>query len=445
MNRRTASHARKIALQQLIRLEEDDAYVSRLSDDDADAREMRQAKEYVAGITRWKRWLDFLLSEFYDGDYADMELSLRQVLRIGAYDLLFLSTPPHAAVNEAVELAKREVRPGAAGLTNAVIRALLKKKDELPTQETEHLAEDLAIMHSHPTWMVRRWLERWGFEETQQLLQWNNERPIYSLRINALRRRQPSWQEKLRAAEAEWEEGRYLQDFIRVAQLQPIIRAGVLDGGALAVQDEAAGLVVRVLDPKPGETIVDTCAAPGGKALYAAALMQNRGFIFAYDMHRGRLRLVEKAAQQQGVRIIETEKIDARLLKTTDAKPMADRVLVDAPCSGLGVLSKRADLRWQRDHDDLSDLIKLQDELLDAAATMVKPGGVLVYSTCTIEPEENEERVEAFLQRTRGFAREPVGDRVQKELQSEEGDLYILPHRHKVDGAYAARLRRGSR
>ncbi|NBB85511.1 MAG: 16S rRNA (cytosine(967)-C(5))-methyltransferase RsmB [Bacteroidetes bacterium] len=442
---RSAVSARRIAHRHLLRVEADDAYVGRLADDDADAREVRQAKDYVAGITRWKRWLDFLLATYYDGDYGDMEPELQQVLRIGAYDLLFLSTPMHATVNEAVELAKREVRPGAGGLTNAVLRAMVRDKDNLPAPETGDFAEDLAILHSHPTWMVRRWLERYGEEETQELLLWNNQRPTYSLRINALRRRQPSWEEKLEQAEATYEPGRYLDDFIRVEQLQPIIRAGVLDGGALAVQDEAAGLVVRVLDPQPGETVVDLCAAPGGKTLYCAARMNNRGFIYAYDSHRGRLQLVDKNARAQGARIIQTEKMDARLLSSTDAKPVADRVLVDAPCTGLGVLSKRADLRWQRSSDDLQDLTTLQDELLDAAATMVRPGGVLVYSTCTIEPEENEERITAFLKRHRGWAREPVGNRVPDELKTEAGDFASLPHRHQIDGAYAARLRRGSR
>jgi len=441
----TAASARRIALRHLLRLETDDAYVSRLDDDTADAREMRQAKEYVAGITRWKRWLDFLLTTYYDGDYSDMEVELQQVLRIGAYDLLFLSTPVHATVNEAVELAKQEVRPGAGGLTNAVLRVMVREKDNLPAPDTGDFADDLAILHSHPTWMVRRWLDRLGPDETQELLTYNNKRPTHSLRINALRRRQPSWKEKLEEAEATYEPGLYLDDFIRVEQLQPIIRASVLDGGALAVQDEAAGLVVRVLDPKPGETIADLCAAPGGKTLYAAALMNNRGFIYAYDNHRGRLRLVEKNAQAQGARIILTEKMDARLLSSTDAKPVADRVLVDAPCTGLGVLSKRADLRWQRSPEDIGDLTKLQDELLDAAATVVRPGGVLVYSTCTIEPEENEERVAAFLERHRGWAREPVGDRVPDELKNEAGDFASFPHRHQIDGAYAARLRRGSR
>ncbi len=436
--------ARALAVERLLRIEEEGAYVG-LEDagEAADAREARQATEYVAGVTRHRRWLDFVLSQFYRGDFSGMEPRLKQILRVGLYDFLFLHTPPHAALNEAVELAKRQVRPGAGRLTNGILRSIQRQKDDLPKPDTGDVAEDLALRHSHPTWMVRRWLDRFGAEETVALLEWNNRRPVYGLRLNPQRTTPDAFRKTLAEAGAEWEPPLYLGDFVRTQSVQPVLRAGLLQNGTCAVQDEAAGLVVRLLDSQPGEMIIDGCAAPGGKACYAAAQMGGQGRVLAFDVHRARLRLVHHAARQQGFsETIQTEAADLRSVARRPEPPQADRVLLDAPCSGLGVLAKRADLRWQRTRDDLDDLATLQDELLRAAARLVRPGGLLVYATCTTEPEENEARVAAFLEQHDGFALESASGFVPDALVTPEGFYATLPHRHGVDGAFGARLRR---
>ena len=239
-----------------------------------------------------------------------------------------------------------------------------------------------------------------------------------------------------------WEPSAYLDDFVRVRRLQAVLRAGWVDAGLCAVQDESGGLVVRLLDPQPGETLVDACAAPGGKALYAAARMQDQGRLIAIDIHPGRLRLAETAAVAQGITILQPHALDLRNFAGHDDLPQADRVLLDAPCSGLGVLAKRADLRWHRTAEEIEALTTLQDQLLDAAARLVRPGGLLVYSTCTIEPEENQQRVEAFLLRHPGFRLEPAKGLVPEAVVTPEGYLATLPHRHHIDGAFGARLRR---
>lgn len=435
--------ARYRAIQQLNRIEEHGAYIG-LEDAEGqeDARAHRQTKEYVAGITRWRRRLDFILAHFYRGDYAEMELPLRQILRLGLYDLLYLNTPAHAALNEAVELAKQVVRPGAGRLTNGILRAVQRSQQNLPEPDTGDAAEDLAIAHSHPTWLVRRWLERFGPEETTELLRWNNQRPVYGLRLREGGAPRDAIAALLDEHGAAWEASRYLDDFLRTSTLQPVLRAGLFERGKVAVQDEAAGLVVRVLDPQPGETIVDGCSAPGGKALYSADRMRGRGHLYAYDIHRGRLRLVERAAKTHRTGIIHTERADLRVLARTDARPTADRVLLDVPCSGLGVLAKRADMRWHRTPENLEELLPLQDELLEAGAELVRPGGLLVYSTCTIEPEENEERVKAFLERRPDFEMERADGLIPEAVVNTEGTLSTLPHRHQIDGAFAVRLRR---
>lgn len=406
-----------------------------------DPREERQALEYVAGVTRWRRWLDFLIASAYRGDYEKMEPALRQVLRIGLYDLLFLATPPHAALNEAVELAKKRVRPGAGGLVNGILRNLLRRKDDLPQPHTGSMAEDLAIRYSHPTWMVERWLARYGQEGTVDLLEWNNSRPVYGVRINTLKNAVSDFKRLLDEHDISFTPSPYLDYFVRVPKLQGLIRAGLLAEGRCAVQDESAGLVVALLDPQPGEILIDACAAPGGKSTHAAQRMQNTGRIIAFDVHEGRLRLVEQSARNQGTPIVETRAGDFREAPG-QSDLHADRVLLDAPCSGLGVLAKRADLRWNRSPEEVRDLTRLQDELLDAAAQTVRPGGLLVYSTCTIEPEENEDRVEAFLIRHPEFAAESAEGFVPAEMVTQEGYYRTVPARDRTDGAFGVRLRK---
>lgn len=439
--------ARERAVRRLIRIEEEGAYVSRVSGDrdsftPEDAREERQAAEYVAGVTRLKRWLDFLIDHVYHGEVSSLETALLQILRVGVYDLVVLNTPPHAAVNEAANLARELVRPDAARLANAILRGIQRLGDELPQPSSGRAVRDLAVAYSQPNWIVRRWREQFGEEEAVELLKAANERPTYGVRVNPARISMEDFQSVLDENGVVWEQSRFLDDFLRVEQLQAIIREGFLDEGFCAFQDEAAGLVVRVLDPQPGETIIDGMAAPGGKAIYAASRMNNSGKVLAFDIHEKKTSLIRDAAEDHGASIVQAEAADLVEVSKRKPPPQADRVLLDAPCSGLGVLAKRADLRWQRREDSLDALRTLQDDLLDAGAALVKPGGLLVYSTCSIDFSENQERVQAFLKRHTTFELEPVGPLVPEEMQSKEGFYVALPHKHGTDGAFAARLRR---
>ncbi len=434
--------ARAVALDALDRIENEGAFVG-LADRAAplDARDARLATEYEAGVTRQRRYLDFLLSRFYRGDLAAMEPRLRQVLRLGVYDLLFLRTPPHAAVNEAVALARQRVRQGAGGLVNAVLRALLRQIDALPEPNTGDAGRDLAIAYSHPTWLVRRWLVRFGVDDTRALLAYDNDRPVYGVRVNTRRMPVAAFREMLDEADLEYAPSPYLDDFVRMPRVQGIIENGWLADGRCAIQDEAAGLVVRVLDPRKGETLFDVCAAPGGKTLYAATRMDDQGEIIASDLHVARLGLVAQGAAAHGLSIVETvaEGVERRA-ETSAGK--ADAVLLDAPCSGTGVLAKRADLRWHRTPEELAELAALQTRLLASSARLVRPGGRLVYSTCSIEPEENEAQVEAFLSAHPDFTVESAAPFVDARFVTPEGYYAALPHRDAIDGAFAARLRR---
>lgn len=422
-----------------------------------DARQLRQVTDLVAGAVRWQRYLDYLISQYFHGEQRDlerMEPLLLQIIRLGLYEIVKCDHPSYAVINEMVEIAKAALRPGAGNLVNAMLRRAAKDKEgeSLPEPIVEgnerSRARALATIHSHPVWLVRRWLTRFGEEEAVRFLQWNNQRPFFSLRANSGKSvSRDLLLEKLSDLKLiDIEPSPYLEDFVRIRTgMQDVLYSGLLRDGSCNVQDESAGLVVALLDPQPGETLIDCCAAPGGKTLFAAARMKGIGKILAVDSNKGRALLVRQAAERQGMeKLVETISADIRHV-AEKGEIQADRVLLDTPCSGLGVLSKRADLRWRRTLEDMEDLMQLQDDLLDAASRLVKPGGLLVYSTCSIEKDENGDRVTAFCKRNPEFEIETASGFVPENMLTSEGYFASLPHRDNIDGAFACRLRRRER
>ena len=409
-----------------------------------DPRERRQLTDLVSGVTRLRRRLDFVLEQFVDRPLDALDRPLKQILRLALFEMSERSRPPHAVVNEYVNLAGRTTRKQARGFANAVLRKIAHQLGDLPQPQMPDEVERLGIQFSHPTWMVRRWISRFDETETKTLLEWNNRPPLFAARINTLKIDRETLLTSLGESRVRHSLSPLLDDFIRLESIQPLVQARALRNGHVHIQDESAGLVVRVLDPQPGETVLDACAAPGGKLLYACTRMSNRGRLVAIDSHAGRLKLAAKAARDSGCSIADFVHADATALPDEVSDLQADRVLVDAPCTGLGVLAKRADLRWRRSPEDVGELTDLQDRILDSVAGLVRPGGVLVYSTCTIEPEENEDRVSAFLSRHDDFSVEPATPFVPASMVTAEGYFASLPQRDQIDGAFAARLRRSS-
>jgi 16S rRNA (cytosine967-C5)-methyltransferase len=430
---------RLTAARLLVKVEDEGAFAQILSSaDNVDLSP--KVREYVSGVTRWKRWLDFLVEGNYSGTFEEIEPLLKQVLRIGAYDLHLLRAPPHVAVSAAVAVASNAVGDGAGQLANAVLRRVAEQRESPPQPATGDMVEDLAIRWSHPSWLARRWVSRFGAEGATSLMQANNDRPWYGLRSNPFAPDARPIGEVLTELEVTWRPT-LLDDFVEADRLANIVRAGLLESGSISVQDVAAAMAVRLLDPQSGETIIDACAAPGGKSTYAAGLMDNRGRIVAIDRNNVRLRLVRRSAGRQRIRTIET--IPGEFDSMVDEiLPRPDRILVDAPCTGLGVLARRPDLRWRKSEDDIEGLNKLQDRLLDRAATLLNTGGVLVYSTCTITPEENEETATRFLHRHPYFERESASTWLPEAVVADTGAMETLPHVHGMDGAFAVRFRR---
>ncbi|XP_021842676.1 uncharacterized protein [Spinacia oleracea] len=395
---------------------------------DLEERDLRMVTNIVGGAIRWRKYLDYL------------------ILSLCHDEISFRNMEPLLLQN--VNLAKFALRPGAGNMVNGILRKLvsLKDNDSLPVPKLDGndraQARALATTHSHPVWMVRRWTKYLGQEAAIKLMIWNNTDPSFSLRANIAKGlTREDLITKLNILKVLHEPSSYLDDFVCIRRgMQIVIQNGFLKEGLCSVQDESAGLAVSVLDPQPDDCIIDCCAAPGGKTLFMASRLKGQGMISAIDINKGRLRILEETAKLQCVDSV-ISCIHADLRSFADSNNLKfDKVLLDAPCSGLGVLSKRPDLRWNRKLEDLEELKSLQDELLDAACKLVKADGVLVYSTCSIDPEENEERVSAFLIRHPEFQIEPVDRYVPSEFSTEQGFYRSCPVKHSMDGAFAARL-----
>lgn len=429
----TVSTARQLAYRALTRIDQTEAYVDQV-DIGGTPRQRRQARDVVAGVTRQQRWLWFLITQLYNGTPNDLEPAVVRILKMGLYELLFQATPARAAVHQYVELAKDVVGKRVAGLVNGILRTADRQRDDLPQPDTGDPERDLAICTSMPTWLVRRWAEARGRAETEALLHRLNERPTYALHLLDVA---PADLDDLGVS---WTASPYVDGMVRVEALQPIVQAGWLDEGRVMVQGEGAALVVDLLDPQPGDTVLDLCAAPGTKTRSIAHRMNGQGRVWANDHSAHRLQALQETPGAPG--IIETHTADARTLTPDEAPDAPTHVLLDVPCTGTGVLGRRADLRWRRTPNDVQELVALQDELLEATARLVPPEGTLVYSTCSLLPQENEERVQAFLDRHSDFELAPP-THLPPEVQH-NGFLQTDPVAHGTDGAFGARLRRKS-
>jgi 16S rRNA (cytosine967-C5)-methyltransferase len=437
--------ARGLAIKILNRIERTDAYLDKLLDTELRSTELSDPDkgllaEIVHGVTRWQGRLDWVLNGFTHGNFSKSDVNIKNAMRVGLYQVMFLTHVPHyAAVNEAVEFVKRIRGEKTGSMVNAVLRNIIRTIDAIhyPNQETDPL-QYLAVYHSHPLWMVRRWSERFQGEELVKLLQANNEIPGLTLRVNKLKITPPEFLAMLDSAQLSYQGSALIDYFVKVKGLGAIAKAGMFQQGLFSIQDESAAFPVLLLDPQPDETILDLCAAPGGKTTFIAEVMGNAGTVVAVDRYESKLELIRKGCGRLGISIVNFVAADARAFEA----PAADRVLVDAPCSGLGTIRKKPDIKWKRQADDIVKLAGLQSEILDNAAKLVKPGGVLVYSTCTTEPEENQAQTDSFLKRHPGFTLEDAGSFVPRAVVDAAGAVETFPHRHHVDGSYAARFRK---
>jgi len=440
------SGVRGTAVKVLCRVGRTDSYLDKLLDNELRCGELNDLDkglltEIVHGVLRWQNKLDWILNGFSHGNFSKTEINVKNALRVALYQILFLDRIPHAAaVNESVEFVKRIRGEKPAGLVNAVLRNIIRNLQGIRyPEEAEDPVQYLAVVSSHPYWMVKRWYHRFGKEATCQFLKANNERPSLSLRINRLKVDPGQFLSRLEEQGSRYTGSTHIGYFVKVQSLTRIAQMELFKSGCFTIQDESAALPCLLLDPKPGERIIDLCAAPGGKATHLAELMQNQGDVLAVDKYETKLGLMKGACERLGLNIIRLLVSDAA---TLTHEPV-DRVLLDAPCSGLGVIMKKPDIKWKKDITDILKLAAHQKELLANAAGMVKPGGILVYSTCTTEPEENQEVIAYFLKQHPEFSVDNAREFVSSDLVTPEGYIETFPYKHAMDGSFAVRLRRG--
>jgi 16S rRNA (cytosine967-C5)-methyltransferase len=395
-----------------------------------DEADRRLAHEMAAGVLRRQSTLDARLAPLVTREWTQVPARLQDLLRLGAYQLVALDrVPPHAAVDTSVSLAREEGGPRAGGFVNAVLRRLSPGPEPAPASvETD--AGSLAERHSHPVWLVQRWLERFGPDDTRRLLEWNDRRP--RLVLQPAREGLAGLERRWRAAGIAIEPAPFGAG-IMTDRRRPEDLPGFAEG-AFIVQDPAQALLVWYADLPPGATLYDAAAAPGGKTI---GLGRAAALVVAGDVNRLRVARLEHNLRRAGSGREHPVVADAH---RPPVRPVG-AVLLDAPCLGTGTFARHPDARSRVTPEGLERLVRLQADLLERVSEAVGPGGLLIYSTCSLEPEENQRQVAHFLSRHPAFRREP-SETFPPALMSEEGDLTILPQRHEMDGAFAARLRR---
>jgi 16S rRNA (cytosine967-C5)-methyltransferase len=422
-----------------------------------DERDRSLAAEIVTGTLRWQRSLDYLIAHFAGRALRKLDPEVVIILRLSLYQILHLDRVPAAAiVDDAVDLTRGARKISAAGFVNAVLRATVRQRGSLPLPPRPADPDDraasleyLGITHSHPEWLIARWLDRVGLAAAERWVQFNNETPALTLRVNRLLTTRDRLQAELRADDVETAPTRYTPDGLRVTAGNPLAGRGPAppDGGPagdrFVVQDEASQLVAFAVDARRDERVLDLCASPGGKATAMAADMANSGTLVACDVRPPRMDLLRRTVQASGARHVRLVRVAPKGPLPFDA--VFDRVLVDAPCSGLGTIRRDPDIRWRRSESDLPALAGGQLTLLERAALVVAPGGRLVYATCSSEPEENDQVVDAFLATHQEFQLIDLRTETNPVLRpvlDDRGMLRTLPFVHGLEAFFAAALTR---
>ena len=413
-----------------------------------DERDRALATEIVIGTLRWQRALDTVIEHAAGRAIGSVDADVLLILRLSLYQLLHLDRVPAAAVvDDAVNLTRAARQTRAAGFVNAVLRTLSRQRTHLglpprPAAPVSHegALEYLGITQSHPDWLVARWLDRYGFDAAAAWVEFNNATPVLTIRANRLRTTRDALRQRLLDAGVDTAPTPYAPDGLLVhGGRLPDVRGDFR--GLFTIQDEASQLVTRVVGAQPGETVLDLCASPGGKATAIAATMGGTGLVVACDARPRRMRLLAAAVRDSGAPNIRLVQVGSH-----DDVPFAaafDRILVDAPCSGLGTVRRDPDIRWRRAEAQLAEFAAAQRTLLHRASTGLKPGGRLVYATCSSEPEENEQVVDAFLADHPGFTLEDVraiDADVLAPVADARGLLRTLPFAHGLEAFFAAAL-----
>lgn len=412
---------------------------------EVDIKDQNLIREIVYGVIENLLYLDHIISKLSKIRITKIQPAIMEILRMGVYQMAFMDKiPDRAAINEAVNLSKRHGHKGVSGFVNGVLRNFSRNKEELMKVDERDKLDYLSIKYSHPKWMVKRWVEEYGYEFTENICKTNNLKPKLNIRANRLK----TSREKLIRTLSNYgfitSETKYAKDGIIVHNPTRITEIEEFKLGHFIIQDESSMLVAQIANPKENSLVLDLCSAPGGKSTYMAELMGNKGRIISRDIYEHKLNLVKENSIRLGIDIIETEIFDA--LKFDESLVgKVDYCILDAPCSGLGIIRRRPDIKWNRREEDIKELRKIQKNILDNAKQYVKPGGIIIYSTCTIGKEENLDIINGFLNGNSEFSLsgfDNLLDSTEKIETGNNGYIQLFPHIHGTDGFFIARIQK---
>lgn len=441
---------RELVLKILNRIQNEGAYsnlaVKRALEDGNQRRDAGFVRELVYGVLENQRLIDEVIRESSKIRIKKIHPIIHIILRSAIYQLLFMDTVPEsAAVNEAVNLAKKYGHRGTVGFVNGVLRGVSSKKSYFLGDGFMAEENEIGIRYSHPDYMVDLWRNQYGLEFTMELLKANNSVPPFTIRTNTLKIDTRELISLLSIEGYETELGKYAKDCIIIKNPRAMTRLRAYEEGLFTIQDEASMLVTEVLDPKTDSLILDVCSAPGGKSTHIAQWINDKGKIISRDIYPHKIKLIEELTMRLGIKSIKVEQWDA--LEFDDKlKNIVDYCLVDAPCSGLGLIRRKPDIKWTRTREELVEISKLQTNILKTASAYVKPGGTLVYSTCTINRHENLDVVTDFLENNADFRFEPIelNSGTKISLMQKNGYLELYPNIHGTDGFFMAKMVRGN-
>ena len=438
-------YPRKLALEALYKIDNEEAYSNIVLDELLNKnrnalsnKDINFISELLYGVTTWKLTLDTIIQKYSKIKIKTISPWVINILRLGAYQIVFLDkVPKSAAVNESVNLCKK-YGVKSVGFVNAILRKI-EKKDYLELFEIKDEIEKISKTNSMPQWIVKELAKEFDTEKVNEICENSNLKPKITIRVNNLKTTKSELIKKLQSKKIEVEEG-ILEDFLYLKNVKNITKLEEYKQGLFTMQDESAGLTALVLNPKEGENILDCCSAPGGKTTYIAEIMNNNGNIIAWDLHKKRLEKVKENSKRLGINIIKTEVNDATVLKEEYIEKF-DKILIDAPCLGLGVIKRKPDIKWQRKFEDIIEISKIQEKILNICSKYLKKGGILVYSTCSIIQAENDIIIQNFINDSIFDLEEINNINISKiENKIERKGVKKLYPNEKMDGFFIAKL-----
>lgn len=450
MSKKTSNgNVRDAALEILLKIKKNQAYSNLLLDDTIKKENIASIDvplltEIVYGTIQYQKRIDFYLEAYSKKPLAKLDDWVHILWRLTVYQLVFLDrVPDHAAINEAVEISKKRGHKGISGMTNGILRSFLRHP--LPDfSSIEDEEERLAVETSHPEWLLNRWRVQYGAERTSSMAFANLTHPTHAVRVNTTRTTKGEVIESLQDEGLEVTESPYVEECLYVKK-GSLANTKAFENGWISIQDEGSMLVTLALDPQKEEKILDACAAPGGKSMHIAERMENKGEVVSVDIHSHKVKLIHDQMKRLDLSIVHGEVEDARKLHEKHDKESFDRILVDAPCSGLGVIQRKPDIKWSKKEEDILHLSEIQQSIVEAVWPLLKKGGRLIYSTCTVDHEENDDLINAFVENHE----EAVFDEqllsripgiIANEKKENPGYFQLFPGEFQTDGFFISAI-----